>query len=114
MRGVIPQKVRSIMTITIQSIKRSKGTYEGTAYDNTLVTGFVVNSTNEQVLCGEEVEICKFKTPAFNEALSRNLTALGVPEISEVKHLQGLLLSPVYNKFGGCDDFSLALPAKKK
>lgn len=102
------------MTMTIQSIKRASGTYEGRNYDNIVVSGFVLNSMNQQVLCGEEIEVCKFKTPVFTESLDRNLKALGVPEINGISHLKGLLFSPVYNKFGGCDDFTLSLPDKKK
>lgn len=102
------------MIMAIKSIKRSSGTYEGRDYDNTLVFGFVLNSNNEQILCGEEVEICKFKTPVFAEALDRNIKALDDPNIKGVADLAGLLFTPVYNKFGGCDDFMLAAAPGKK
>lgn len=101
------------MTMTIQSIKRVSGTYEGRNYDNTVVSGFVLNSTNEQVLCGNEIEVCKFKTPVFAEALDRNIKALNDPKIKSAVDLAGVLITPVYNKFGGCDDFTLALPKAK-
>lgn len=98
------------MVMTIKSIKRKKGTYEGRDYDNIEVSGFVQNSANEQVICGEEIEVCKFKAGAFVEALDRNITALNSPNVKDIKSLYGLLFSPVYNKFGNCDDFSLAIP----
>ena len=98
------------MTITVISIKRKKGTFEGRDYDNTEVCGFVQNSTNEQVLCGQEVEICKFKTPVFTESLERNVAALNSPNVKETKDLVGLNFVPVYNKFGNCEDFILSVP----
>ena len=98
------------MTITVISIKRKKGTYEGRDYDNTEVFGFVQNSTNEQLVCGQEVEVCKFKTPAFDESLERNLSALNSPNVKSVTDLVGLNFVPVYNKFGNCEDFMLSVP----
>lgn len=98
------------MVMTIKSIKRKKGTYEGRDYDNVEVSGFVVNSVNEQVICGEEIETCKFKAAVFADALERNIKALNSPHVKDVSTLYGLLFSPVYNKFGNCDDFSVAIP----
>ena len=47
-------------------------------------------------------------------ALDRNIKALNDPSIKSAADLAGVLITPVYNKFGGCDDFTLALPEKKK
>ena len=102
------------MTMTIQSIKRKKGIFQDKPYDNIEVSGFVLNSTNEQVLCGNEIETCKFKTQAFTECLDRNIKAIGDPDIKDVTDLVGLCFVPVYNKFGNCDDFTLSVPEKKK
>lgn len=90
------------MTIQIKSVKRASGTYEGRNYDNTIVYGFVQNSGNKQILCGDEVEMCKFKTEVFNAALDRQ--SLIAPNVGALKDK---LMTPVYNKFGGCDDFIL-------
>lgn len=93
------------MIMTVVSVKRANGTYEGKDYDNTVVYGFVQNSTNKQVLCGDEVEMCKFKTSVFAEALERNIKAIDNPAFKDVQGLCGLIIKPEYNKFGGCDDF---------
>lgn len=90
------------MIIQIKCIKRSSGIYEGRPYDNTLVYGFIQNSQNKQVLTGDEIDLCKFKTETFNAALDRQSDI--APNVAALidKHM-----TPVYNKFGGCDDFIL-------
>lgn len=90
------------MIIQIKCIKRSSGIYEGRPYDNTLVYGFIQNSQNKQVLAGDEIELCKFKTEAFSAALDRQSAI--APNIASLIDKQ---MTPVYNKFGGCDDFIL-------
>lgn len=90
------------MTIQIKCIKRSSGVFEGRSYDNTIVYGFVRNSQNEQVLAGDEIEFCKFKTSVFNAALDRQSAI--APNVAALIDKQ---MTPVYNKFGGCDDFIL-------
>lgn len=90
------------MTIQIKSVKRASGTYEGRNYDNTIIYGFVQNSQNKQILAGDEIELCKFKTEVFNAALDRQSAI--APNIASLIDKQ---MTPVYNKFGGCDDFIL-------
>lgn len=103
------------MVMEVICVKRSSGEYEGRAYDNTLVYGFVRNSQNKQILCGDEVEMCKFKTSAFAEALERNINAVDNSDFKDVKGLLGLLIKPEYNKFGSCEDFFVQpLPSGNK
>lgn len=103
------------MVMEVICVKRSNGEYEGRAYDNTLIYGIVRNSENKQILCGDEVEMCKFKTPVFAEALERSIKAANNSDFKDVKGLLGLLIKPEYNKFGTCDDFFVQpLPADKK
>lgn len=90
------------MTIQIKSVKRASGTYEGRNYDNTIIYGFVQNSQNKQILAGDEIELCKFKTEVFNAALDRQSAI--APSVASLIDKQ---MTPVYNKFGGCDDFIL-------
>ena len=97
------------MVIQIKSIKHASGTYEGRNYDNTVVYGFVQNSQNKQVILGDEIEVCKFKTDVFNSALDRQSNI--APNIGALKDM---FMTPVYNKYGGCDDFILQPVTDKK
>lgn len=96
-------------SILVQSVKRSKGTYEGKDYDNTVVYGFVVGTPSESWLVGPEVIVAKFKSPAFAEALERNIKAINSPNVENVKDLAGLKMALVFDRFGNCEDFILSV-----
>lgn len=102
------------MAFTIISVKESKGTYEGTAYHNFNVVAINPESDNKQLIAGGEVETYKIKADDFVAALNRNFGALGDPKYTKAADILGLYISPVYNKFGGVTDFTLAVPEKKK
>ncbi len=93
----------------LKSVKHSSGIYEGRPYDNTIIYGFVQNSQNKLVLVGDEIEVCKFKTADFNASLDCQSSI--APNIASLKDM---FMSPVYNKFGGCDDFILQPVTDKK
>ncbi len=102
------------MAYTIVSVKEQQGEYQGRQYHNFIVYGLNPNSSNPQVLVGAEVEAMKIKADAFAAILGRNIGALNDPTVKTVKDILGFLISPVYNKFGGVEDFTLAAPEKKK
>lgn len=102
------------MAYTIVSIKEQQGEYQGRQYHNYVVYGLNPNTSNPQVIVGGEIEQMKVKADAFVAILNRNIGALNNPEVKTVKDILGLYINPVYNKFGGVDDFTLAIPEKKK
>lgn len=100
------------MAMTVISVKRSSGEYEGNKYDNYMLYAMNPETTNPKVLAGCEVEQIKIKADAFPLILGRALGALGDPKLTDVKDIIGLYISPVYGKFGVVTDFTLALPKK--
>ncbi len=56
-----------------------------------------------------QAQVLKIKAENFLTALGRNVAALNKPEIKTVKDIEGLLIVPVYDKFGNCNDFTLSL-----
>ncbi len=102
------------MAYTIVSVKEQQGEYKGIQYHNYVVYGLNPNTTNPQVIVGAEVEVMKIKSDAFVSILGRNIGAMNNPDVKTVKDILGLYINPVYNKFGGVDDFTLAVPEKKK
>lgn len=100
--------------LTIVSVKEKQGEYLGKAYHNYLVYGLNPDSTNTQVVAGVEVEQMKIKADSFIAILSRNIGALNNPDVRTVKDIVGLYITPVYDKYGGVVDFTLAVPDKKK
>lgn len=102
------------MAYTIVSVKEKQGEYNGVKYHNFIVYGINPDTTNSQVVAGAEVEEFKVKADNFVAILNRNIGALNNPDVKFVSDIIGLLISPVYNKFGGVDDFTLAIPDKKK
>ncbi len=102
------------MAYTIVSIKEQQGEYQGKQYHNFVVYGLNPDTTNPQVILGAEVEPMKIKADNFVAILNRNIGAMNNPDIKTVKDILGLYINPVYNKFGGVEDFTLAIPEKKK
>jgi len=102
------------MAYTIISVKEQQGEYQGIHYHNFIVFGLNPNTSNSHVIVGAEVEQMKIKADAFDAILNRNIGALNNPDIKTVKDILGLYINPVYNKFGGVEDFTLAIPEKKK
>ncbi len=102
------------MAYTIVSVKEQQGEYQGRQYHNFVVYGLNPDTTNPQVIVGAEVEVMKIKSDAFVSILGRNIGAINSPDVKTVKDILGLYINPVYNKFGGVDDFTLAVPEKKK
>ncbi len=102
------------MAIQIISVKEQKGTYQGADYHNFKIFGLNPESTNPQVVSGVEVEEMKMKADAFVAVLNRNFGALGNPDLKQVKDLAGLYINPLYDKWGNVQDFTLAVPEKKK
>ncbi len=102
------------MAYTIVSVKEQQGEYKGIQYHNYVVYGLNPDTTNPQVIVGAEVEVMKIKADAFLSILGRNIGAINSPDVKTVKDILGLYINPVYNKFGGVDDFTLAVPEKKK
>lgn len=93
------------MTMKVIGIKRANGSYEGRDYDNTILYGIVENSSNASIIAGAEVEQCKFKTSVFTESLNRVIKDLKLADFKDVNGLIGMRVQPIYNKYGGCDDF---------
>ncbi len=102
------------MAYTIVSIKEQQGEYQGRQYHNFVVYGLNPDTTNPQVILGAEIEQMKVKADSFVAILNRNIGAINNPDIKTVKDILGLYISPVYNKFGGVEDFTLSVPDKKK
>lgn len=109
------------MVLIVKSIKRSVGEVEGRAYDNVVVCGLVANDTNENVLCGSDYKVAKFKSSVFFAAADRNIKALNNPHVKDIKDFENLLFVPVIGEYGlakgACEDFTLSVPAdfeKKK
>lgn len=103
-----------IMAYTIISVKEQQGEYQGRQYHNFIVFGLNPDSSNPQVIVGSEVEQMKIKADTFVAVLNRNFGAMNNPNIKTVKDILGLYIVPIYNKFGGVEDFTLAVPDKKK
>lgn len=99
---------------TIISVKESKGEFKGKQYHNFNVYGLDPNTTNSSVVAGGEVEVMKIKADNFNAVLYRNIGALDDPDIKQVSDIVGLLIQPVYDRWGNVADFTLSLPSKKK
>lgn len=96
------------MALQIISCKRKAGDYEGRHYDNFVLTCADYESTNKSVVFGPDIEELKIKADAFSVSLGRNIGALNDPEIKVVQDIEGLLIVPVYNKFGNVVDFTLS------
>ena len=98
---------------TIISVKESKGEYQGKQYHNFNVYGLDPDTKNSSVVAGAEVEVMKIKADDFIAILNRNIGALNDPNIRRVSDIVGLYITPVYNRWGNVEDFTLAIPEKK-
>lgn len=101
------------MAKSIISVMEKQGEYKDVKYHNFYIYSVDPETTNPKVLGGVEVEEFKIKADVFPGMLNRALIALGDTTRTEAKDLVGLLISPVYAKFGVLADFTLALPPKK-
>ncbi len=105
------------MALQIVSCKRKTGTFEGKQYDNFNLVCADYLSTNATLIFGPDMEELKIKRDDFLTALGRNFAALGDKYNGAKVHvLEGMLISPIYNKFGQCVDFTLAedvVPSEK-
>lgn len=110
MFGVMPGK-RFIMAQQIVSLKHKTGTYEGNAYDNYIIHVVDYESTNKALVFGPDTDDIKVKADVFAMELGRNIALLADPSITGVKDIEGLLIAPMYNKFGTCTGFNLSLGA---
>ncbi len=98
------------MALQIVSCKRKTGTFEGKQYDNFNLVCADYLSTNATLIFGPDIEELKIKADAFMQALGRNFAALGDKyKGANVHALEGMLITPNYNKFGQCVDFTLAV-----
>lgn len=108
MFGVMPGK-RFIMAQQIVSLKHKTGTYEGNAYDNYFIHVVDYESTNKALVFGPDTDDIKVKADVFAMELGRNIAVLNDPSVKGVKDIEGLLIYPIYNKFGTCTGFNLSL-----
>ena len=102
------------MAMSIISVMEKKGEFKDKPYHNFYIFAVNPETTNPKVLGGVEVEQFKIKADDFPPMLNRSFFALGDPSRFLAKDLVGLLISPVYGKFGVLDSFTLAIPEKKK
>ncbi len=108
MFGVKPGK-RFIMAQQIVSLKHKTGTYEGNAYDNYVIHVVDYESENKALVFGPDTDDIKVKADVFAMELGRNIAVLNDPSVKGVKDIEGLLIFPIYNKFGTCTGFNLSL-----
>lgn len=99
------------MAQQIVSLKHKTGTYEGNVYDNYIIHVVDYTSTNKALVFGPDTDDIKIKADVFAMELGRNIAVLGDPSITGVKDIEGLLIAPMYNKFGTCTGFNLSLGA---
>ena len=92
-----------------QGAKPKKTNVRGKPYDNFNLYCADYESQNKSLIFGPDFELLKIKAENFLTALGRNVAALNKPEIKTVKDIEGLLIVPVYDKFGNCNDFTLSL-----
>lgn len=97
------------MAMQIVALKRKNGSYEGRTYDNFYLTVTDYTSTNQALVFGPDVDNIKIKAEDFKTELGRNIGALNNPSIQKVQDIEGLLINPIYNKFGTCTGFNLSL-----
>ena len=108
MFGVKPGK-RFIMAQQIVSLKHKTGTYEGNAYDNYVIHVVDYESENKALVFGPDTDDIKVKADVFAMELGRNIAVLNDPSVKGVKDIEGLLIFPIYHKFGTCTGFNLSL-----
>lgn len=97
----------------ILNVVRKKGEYQGRSYDNVIT--YAQNVGDDQYvkhLCGPEIEAFKVKYEQYAFALGRALGALNSDKIKGVPDLEGILLHPIFDKYGTMIDFNLSLPSK--
>lgn len=97
------------MAQQIVSLKHKTGTYEGNAYDNYIIHVVDYDSTNKALVFGPDTDDIKVKADVFGIELGRNIAVLNDPSVKGVMDIEGLLISPFYNKFGTCTGFNLSL-----
>ena len=93
--------------LQIIALKRQTGEYQGKQYDNFNLICADYESKNKALIFGPEIETLKIKADDFMTSLGRCLATLGDKEITKAQHIEGLLINPVYNKYGGVVDFTL-------
>ena len=96
--------------LTVISVKDSQGVYQDKQYHNFNVYGLNSDTTNPKVVAGGEVEVMKIKADDFVAILNRNIGALNAPNIKKVEDIIGLYITPVYNRWGNVEDFTLSIP----
>ncbi len=100
------------MALQIISCKRKTGTFQGKQYDNFNLICADYLSENASLIFGPDMEALKLKADTFMTALGRNFAALGDKfKTATVRDIEGMLITPIYNKFGNCVDFVLAVDA---
>ncbi len=97
--------------LQIVSLKHKTGSYEGNNYDNYVIHCVDYESTNKVLIFGPDTEDIKIKADVFAMELGRNIAMLNSPAVKRVEDIEGLLIVPIYNKFGNCTGFNLDLGA---
>lgn len=96
------------MAQQIVSLKHKTGSYEGNSYDNYIIHTTDYTSTNKALIFGPDTDDIKIKADVFAMELGRNIAMLNDPNIRVVEDIEGLLIVPIYNKFGTCTGFTLS------
>ena len=97
------------MAWQIINLKRKAGEFNGRNYDNYYIEIADYASTNSALIFGPDTDILKIKAEDFATELGRNVGLLNNSKIKGVKDIEGLMISPIYNKFGTCTGFTLSL-----
>lgn len=97
--------------LQIISLKHKTGSYEGNQYDNYVIHAVDYDSENKALIFGPDTEDIKIKADLFAMELKRNISMLNSPSVKRVEDIEGLLIVPIYNKFGNCTGFNLDLGA---
>lgn len=97
--------------LQIVSLKHKTGSYEGNSYDNYVIHAVDYDSENKALVFGPDTEDIKIKAETFGIELGRNIAMLNSPDVKRVEDIEGLLIVPIYNKFGNCTGFNLSLGA---
>lgn len=97
------------MAWQIMQLKRKTGEFQGRNYDNFYIEIADYQSTNSALIFGPDTDILKIKADDFATELGRNVALLNNPKIKGAKDIEGLMIVPVYNKFGTCTGFTLSL-----
>ena len=100
------------MAQQIISLKHKTGSYEGNSYDNYIIYTADYESTNKALMFGPDIDDIKVKAEVFAMELGRNIAMLNNPAVTKVQDLEGLLIVPIYNKFGTCTGFNLSMGAE--